>query len=250
MISSFKPNPASMVATVVNEETGEERKRLINKGRWKGYGPATVTFGDLNVGSRLGYFVSILHSIDPRKSNPGRATSPKSSKAGTPGTCHAGCMNPSYSSDITINTSTSWCEIVQSGHVLPCTISSVPRRLERYTSEVSFLLHCHVISLFAVPKFCFLLFAIRSRMGPGGILLFASNMTQERIQRLDCKHSVESSIVELSNKSDSYQRIYFRNANHPMSRVSIVSRRQEGRSAATYITRSVEQEEAMDVERR
>lgn len=49
MMSSFKPNPASMVATVVNEETGEERKRLINKGRWRGYGPATVTFGDLSV---------------------------------------------------------------------------------------------------------------------------------------------------------------------------------------------------------
>ncbi|KAH0839666.1 RNA polymerase III transcription factor IIIC subunit-domain-containing protein [Lanmaoa asiatica] len=46
---NFKPNPASMVTTVVNEETGEERKRLINKGRWKGYGPATVTFGDLSI---------------------------------------------------------------------------------------------------------------------------------------------------------------------------------------------------------
>lgn len=46
-----------MVATVVNEETGEERKRLINKGRWKGYGPATVTFGDLNVGSCLVLFL-------------------------------------------------------------------------------------------------------------------------------------------------------------------------------------------------
>lgn len=45
-----------MAATVINEETGEERKRLINKGRWKGYGPATVTFGDLNVGSVLGLF--------------------------------------------------------------------------------------------------------------------------------------------------------------------------------------------------
>ena len=84
----------------------------------------------------------------------------------------------------------------------------------------------------------------------GGILLFASDMTHESIQRLDCKRSLGSGIVERSHKSDSYQRIYFRNASHPMSRVSIVSRRQEGRSAATYITRSVEQEEAMDIERR
>lgn len=38
-----------MVTTVLNEDTGEERKRLINKGRWKGYGPATITFDDPNV---------------------------------------------------------------------------------------------------------------------------------------------------------------------------------------------------------
>lgn len=146
------------------------------------------------------------------------------------------------------NTSVSWYKIVRSGHVLPCTINSVPRRLERYTSEmVCFTLS--VISRFSAPKFYFLLFAILSRMDLGGILLSVSNMTQERIQRLDCKHSLRS-IVELPHKSDSYQRIYFRNANHPMSRVSIVSRRQEGRSAATYITRSVEQEETVDVERR
>lgn len=38
-----------MITTVVNEATGEERKRLINKGRWKGYGPHTITFLDSNV---------------------------------------------------------------------------------------------------------------------------------------------------------------------------------------------------------
>lgn len=78
-----------MVATT-NEGTGEERKRLINKGRWKGYGPATVSFGDLNVGSYRGSFVSVLNPIDPGESDPGRATSRKPSKTGTPGTCHAG----------------------------------------------------------------------------------------------------------------------------------------------------------------
>lgn len=92
----------------------------------------------------LGYFVFILYSIDPRKSNPGRAASPKPSKTGTPGTCHAGCMNPFHSSHMTINTSISWCKTVQSGHVLPCTTSSVPRRLERYTSDVSsYHFNCH-----------------------------------------------------------------------------------------------------------
>ncbi|KAF7331916.1 hypothetical protein MKEN_00071900 [Mycena kentingensis (nom. inval.)] len=42
----FKANPASIETSVVNEETGEERKRLINKMRWKGYGPAAITFTD------------------------------------------------------------------------------------------------------------------------------------------------------------------------------------------------------------
>ncbi|KAJ3723184.1 RNA polymerase III transcription factor IIIC subunit-domain-containing protein [Lentinula raphanica] len=45
---NFKGNPASIVSIVVNEETGEERKRLINRMRWKGYGPATITFSDTN----------------------------------------------------------------------------------------------------------------------------------------------------------------------------------------------------------
>lgn len=69
-----------MVTTVINEETGEERKRLINKGRWKGYGPATVTFGDLNVGDCVDFSIFILPSLDPGESNTGRATSPTPSK--------------------------------------------------------------------------------------------------------------------------------------------------------------------------
>ncbi|KAJ4472296.1 RNA polymerase III transcription factor IIIC subunit-domain-containing protein [Lentinula aciculospora] len=46
---NFKGNPASIVSTVVNEQTGEEKKRLINRMRWKGYGPATIAFSDANV---------------------------------------------------------------------------------------------------------------------------------------------------------------------------------------------------------
>ncbi|KAJ4491971.1 hypothetical protein C8J55DRAFT_556257 [Lentinula edodes] len=41
----FKGNPASIVSTVVNEETGEKR-RMINRMRWKGYDPATIAFSD------------------------------------------------------------------------------------------------------------------------------------------------------------------------------------------------------------
>lgn len=56
-----------MAATIVNEETGEERKRLINKGRWKGYGPATVSFGDVNVGDFPELFYFHLKNYRSRK---------------------------------------------------------------------------------------------------------------------------------------------------------------------------------------
>ncbi|KAJ7781467.1 RNA polymerase III transcription factor IIIC subunit-domain-containing protein [Mycena metata] len=46
---NFKPNSASMVSTTVNEETGEEKKRLINKMRWKGYGPSSISFSERQV---------------------------------------------------------------------------------------------------------------------------------------------------------------------------------------------------------
>jgi len=38
-----------MISTTVDEETGEERKRLINRMRWKGYGPASIMFADVHV---------------------------------------------------------------------------------------------------------------------------------------------------------------------------------------------------------
>ncbi|KAG6832979.1 hypothetical protein H0H92_004863 [Tricholoma furcatifolium] len=43
---NFKSNTASMVSTSIDEETGEEKKRLINRMRWKGYGPASIMFSD------------------------------------------------------------------------------------------------------------------------------------------------------------------------------------------------------------
>ncbi|KAF9468929.1 RNA polymerase III transcription factor IIIC subunit-domain-containing protein [Collybia nuda] len=46
---NFKLNTASMVSTSVDEETGEEKKRLINRMRWKGYGPASIMFTDTQV---------------------------------------------------------------------------------------------------------------------------------------------------------------------------------------------------------
>jgi hypothetical protein len=47
---SFKANPMSTVTTFVDEKTGEEKERLINKGRWKGFGPTSVSFAEKGVG--------------------------------------------------------------------------------------------------------------------------------------------------------------------------------------------------------
>lgn len=41
----------SVVTTAIDEKTGEEKKRLINKSRWKGYGPTTISFSDKSVRS-------------------------------------------------------------------------------------------------------------------------------------------------------------------------------------------------------
>ena len=38
-----------MESTTLDEETGEEKKRMINRMRWKGYGPASIMFADENV---------------------------------------------------------------------------------------------------------------------------------------------------------------------------------------------------------
>ncbi|KAF8639841.1 hypothetical protein AX17_001096 [Amanita inopinata Kibby_2008] len=46
---NFRSNTASMVSSTVNEQTGEEKKRLINRMRWRGFGPATIMFSDIHV---------------------------------------------------------------------------------------------------------------------------------------------------------------------------------------------------------
>ena len=53
LLLSFKPNPNSSVTTFVDEKTGEEKERLINKGRWKGFGPTSVSFFEKAVGEPL-----------------------------------------------------------------------------------------------------------------------------------------------------------------------------------------------------
>lgn len=47
---SYKANTASVETIVVDEETGEEKKRLINRMRWKGFGPIAISYADKTVG--------------------------------------------------------------------------------------------------------------------------------------------------------------------------------------------------------
>jgi general transcription factor 3C polypeptide 5 (transcription factor C subunit 1) len=49
----------STVTTVVDEKTGEEKERLINKGRWKGFGPTSITFSEKAVGQYF-FFPSVV----------------------------------------------------------------------------------------------------------------------------------------------------------------------------------------------
>lgn len=49
IVSSFKANTASIVSTTVDEITGEEKKRLINRMRWRGLGPVSLYYADAQV---------------------------------------------------------------------------------------------------------------------------------------------------------------------------------------------------------
>ncbi|KAI0637731.1 RNA polymerase III transcription factor IIIC subunit-domain-containing protein [Trametes polyzona] len=41
---NYKANTASIQTIVVDEDTGEEKKRLINRTRWKGFGPIAISY--------------------------------------------------------------------------------------------------------------------------------------------------------------------------------------------------------------
>ncbi|KAG9317214.1 RNA polymerase III transcription factor IIIC subunit-domain-containing protein [Chiua virens] len=181
---NFKPNAASMVTTVVNEETGEERKRLINKGRWKGYGPATISFGDVNI-----------------PENPIPAVQRARNQ-----------VKPELLERVSqlVQERPVWTRAALYNQFNPVEVREI------HNSKVLLPLVCYT---------------------------FQDGPWRDTLIRL--KYDPRKNLG-----ARFYQRIYFRNANHPMSRVSIVSRRQEGRVSATYISRSTEQEEAMDAERR
>jgi general transcription factor 3C polypeptide 5 (transcription factor C subunit 1) len=57
ILHSYKANVASFPVTVVNEETGEEKTRLVNRMKWKGLSSATISYVDQTV-IALGLFDS------------------------------------------------------------------------------------------------------------------------------------------------------------------------------------------------
>ena len=62
-----------MESTTLDEETGEEKKRMINRMRWKGYGPASIMFSDENVKQvvllKNIYSLLILPHLGPHKTS-------------------------------------------------------------------------------------------------------------------------------------------------------------------------------------
>ena len=50
----------SFITTYIDSQTGEEKKRYINRGRWKGYGPTSISFSDKNVG--ISIFFLLIHT--------------------------------------------------------------------------------------------------------------------------------------------------------------------------------------------
>ncbi|KAH7930260.1 hypothetical protein BV22DRAFT_1028484 [Leucogyrophana mollusca] len=181
---NFKANPASMVTTAVNEETGEERKRLINKGRWKGLGP-----------------VAIAHS-DPIIPEGPSATALEA--------------QPQMNQDLL-------------------------KRLQELLEQRPIWTRVSLYNQFSPAE-------AREIHNSKGLLPLVCYLFQDGPWR--------DTLVRFSYdpRKDSgarlYQRIYFRNANHPMERPSVIARRQEARTNALNSTRSVEQEEAREADRR
>ncbi|TFK76103.1 hypothetical protein BDN72DRAFT_366699 [Pluteus cervinus] len=163
---NFKANPASMVSTTVDEETGEERKRLVNRMRWKGYGPASIMFTDTNVPNK-----------PPQSVEEGRSQA---------------------NGEILIKLH---------GLFLERPIWTRMSLLNQFTPfEAREITNSKII----LPLVCY---------------VFQDGPWRDTLVRFDYDPRKDQ-------KARFYQRLYFRNANHPIARPSVVTRRQERTAAA------------------
>jgi len=161
---NYKANPASIVTTVVDEETGEEKKRLINRMRWKGFGPISITFSEKGV---------------PDKPSP--------SVEGQRDTADQKLL----------------------------------KKLQELFQERPVWTRTAIFNQFAP-------FEVREIVNSKYLLPLVSYVFQDGPWR-DTQIRLGYDPRE-DRQARFYQRLYFRNTNHPIVRPSVVSKRQEGRT--------------------
>ncbi|KAH0587367.1 hypothetical protein H2248_006166 [Termitomyces sp. 'cryptogamus'] len=180
---NFRPNPASMVSTSVDNETGEEKKRYINRMRWKGYGPASIMFSD-----------AIVPDKPPQVVEEGRNLIDKAILKKL--------------EDLFVQRPV-WTRMSLFNQLAP--------------NETREILNSKAL----LPLVCYVF-----QDGPwrDTLVRFGFDPRQDRSARF-------------------FQRLYFRNANHPIARPSVITRRQD-RSAANTQIRAMEEGTEKEADRR
>ncbi|KAF9013348.1 RNA polymerase III transcription factor IIIC subunit-domain-containing protein [Cyathus striatus] len=180
---NFKGNTASMVTTVTDEKTGEEKKRLINRMRWKGYGPAAIMFTDSQVPDK-----------PPQPVQEGRST---------------------------IN-------------------ESLLKRLQEKFEERAVWTRMSLFNQFSSLETREILNT--KLLLPLVCYVFQDGPWRDTLVRFkyDPRKDPDARF---------YQRLYFRNANHPIARPSVISRRQD-RTAANEQLRALEQGTEKEADRK
>ncbi|KAI0643723.1 RNA polymerase III transcription factor IIIC subunit-domain-containing protein [Trametes meyenii] len=161
---NYKANTASVETIVVDDHTNEEHKRLINRMRWKGYGPIAISYADKGV-----------------PNNPSPAVEEQRSQAD----------------------------------------KKILKRLEDLFEERPVWTRAAIFNQFTPME-------VRDIINSKYLLplvsyVFEDGPWRDTYVRLgyDPRQDPEARF---------YQRLYFRNINHPISRPSVVSRRQEQRN--------------------
>ncbi|KAK0242443.1 RNA polymerase III transcription factor IIIC subunit-domain-containing protein [Armillaria nabsnona] len=179
-VYNFKANTASIVSTTIDEETGEEKKRLINRMRWKGYGPATIYFSDTVVPNKPPQNVEAVRAqVDQRILK----------------------MLQDFFDDRPV-----WTRMSLFNQFAP------GEAREIHNSKVLLPLVCYVF-----------------QDGPwrDTLVKFSYDPRKQMDARL-------------------FQRLYFRNANHPIARPSVATRRQDRSATNAFLEHGVDK----DLERR
>ncbi|KIM91005.1 hypothetical protein PILCRDRAFT_159710 [Piloderma croceum F 1598] len=180
---NFKANPSSMISTTIDEETGEEKRRLINKGRWKGYGPASIMFVEQTLPDKPPQIVEEMRSqVD----------------------------------------------------------QELLKRLQELFQERAIWTRMSLLNQFSPPE-------ARDVHNSKLLLPLVCYVFQDGPWR--------DTLVRFSYdprkdpNARSYQRLYFRNANHPIARPSVITRR-EGRGTASSQSRADDEGIRRDADRR